>query len=353
MRLFRRRSRQPGLAPGTVEFTGDRKAERILIRVIDYDAQQIAEHEPAAIDECFPLRDTATVSWINIDGLHDTGLLNRCAEHFGLHPLVTEDIVNTGQRPKVEDYDGYLYIVLKMLDYDEDAHEVSAEQISLIVGPQAVLSFQEREGDVFAPVRERLRGGKGRARKSASDYLAYMLIDAVVDHYFLVLEKIGERIEKLEDELLEEPRPDVLRVVHTLKREMILLRRAVWPLREVLSGMQRAESALIRQETGIFLRDVYDHTIQVADAVESFRDILGGLHDLYLSSVSNRMNGVMKVLTVIATIFIPLGFLAGVYGMNFTWIPELQWKWSYPVFWVVILALVGVMVAIFRKKRWL
>jgi magnesium transporter len=353
MRLLGRRTHKPGLAPGTLEFTGERKVEQTRLRFIDYDQEQIAERELAGIDECFPLRDTPTVSWINVDGLHETEMLRHCANHFGLHPLVVEDIVNTGQRPKLEDYHDYLYIVLKMLRYDETAGEISSEQMSLVVGPNYVLSFQERVGDVFEPVRERLRHGKGRARKLGTDYLAYMLIDAVVDHYFLVLERVGEQIESLEEDLLEHPRQSLLQKVHTLKREMILLRRSVWPLREVLGALERAESRLIQKDTGIFLRDVYDHTIQVADAIESFRDILSGLQDLYLSSVSNRMNEVMKVLTVIATIFIPLGFLAGVYGMNFEWIPELGWKWSYPIFWLVILVIVVGMITIFRRKRWL
>jgi len=352
-RWFQKSAKRAGLAPGTVTYVGEPRQGRVRVRYFDYDAERLTEEEPTSVDACLPLKERPTVSWINIDGLHDTAQLERLGQHFELHPLVLEDIVHTQQRPKLEDYEQYVYIVLRMLSFDEEKLEVATEQVSLVLGRGYVISFQERAGDVFEAVRERLRRGKGRARRMGADYLAYMLFDAIVDHYFVVLERIGEEIESLERALMEDPRAELLSSIHRLKREMILLRRAIWPLREVVAALTREDVPLVRAEIQPFLRDVYDHTIQVIDGIESYRDMLTGLQDLYLSSVSNRMNEVMKVLTVIATVFIPLGFLAGVFGMNFEHMPGLGWKWSYPLFWLVILLLGGGMFAYFRRKRWL
>ena len=256
------------------------------------------------------------------------------------------------QRPKIEDYDKYIYIVIRMLGYDSDAEELSSEQISLVLGHGLVLTFQEKPGDVFDHVRERIKK-PGRIRMVNVDYLAYALLDAVVDNYFVILERIGEEIEALEEGMVEDPTPRLLEKVHKLKRELIIIRKSVWPLREVVSGLERSESELVRHETKVYLRDLYDHTIQVIDAVESYRDMVSGMQDLYLSSISNRMNEVMKVLTIIATIFIPLGFMAGIYGMNFEFMPELAWKWSYPLFWGAIATVSGSMLLYFRKKKWI
>lgn len=352
-RLTQRRPTKAAQSPGTVEFVGARKVEQIAITVFDYGPEGCRESAPTALAELLPHRDTGTVTWIDIDGLHDTDLLRGLGEHFGFHPLVLEDVVNTHQRPKLEDYGGYLYVVARMLSYDAGRRELGSEQVSLLLGPNYVFSLQESRGDVFDPVRERIRGGKGRIRHHGPDYLANALLDAVVDNYFVILEQMGEEIEELESRLVENPRPEQLRTVHQLKREMILLRRSVWPLREVLAGLERTESELLRPGTRIFVRDVYDHAVQIIDVVESFRDMLSGLQDLYLSSISNRMNEVMKVLTIIGTIFIPITFLAGVYGMNFTHFPELAWKWGYPAFWAASLAVGGLMVAFFRRRKWL
>ena len=299
------------------------------------------------------MRGKRTVTWVNVDGIHllaETAAMGDCLE---LHPLVLEDVANTNQRPKAEDYGDYLYVVLKMLAYDDEANQTTSEQISLVLGPDYVVSFQERPGDVFGAIRERIRSAKGRIRKMGADYLAYCLLDALVDNYFVVLEKIGDRIEFFEDQLVTEPTAGTLHEIHNLKREMIFLRKSVWPLREVIGALQRGESKLIQDSTGIYLRDVYDHTIQVIDTAETFRDMLSGMLDIYLSSVSNRMNEVMKVLTVIATIFIPLTFLAGVYGMNFKHMPELQWVWAYPALWLVMLAIALVMLLYFHRRKWL
>jgi len=342
-----------GLPPGTLVHIGERKTEKIKITVIDYDSKNFQEKEIHKIEECFPFKDKPTVTWINIDGLQEVGVVEKIGTHFGVHPLILEDILHTGQRPKAEDLGDYLFIVLKMIYHDENEDEIMGEQISLIIGQNHVISFQEREGDIFNPIRDRLRNGKGRIRKTGADYLAYALLDAIVDQYFLVLERFGEKIESLEDELVTNPTPETLQIIHTLKRNLIFLRKSVWPLREVISGLERGESPLITKPTGIYLRDVYDHTIQVIDTIETFRDMVSGMLDIYLSSLSNRMNEVMKVLTIIATIFIPLTFMAGIYGMNFKFMPELEWHWGYPTALIIMLIVVGFMVAYFRRKRWL
>lgn len=352
-RLFRRGQKTAALSPGTVEYAGEKKVESVRITVMDYAGDHFQEKEVQAVEECFPFKDSKTVTWINVTGLHETDIINRIGGHFDLHPLVLEDIVNVHQRPKVEDFQDYIYVVLRMFDYDGDANIIASEQISIVLGPGYVLSFQEREGDVFGAVRERIRKGKGRARKMGADYLAYALLDAIVDEYFAVLEMLGGQIELLEEDLVENPTPRLLQTIHDLKREMILLRKSVWPLREVVSLLERGEFRLIQKATRPFLRDVYDHTIQVIDAVESFRDMLSGMQDLYLSSISNRMNEVMKVLTIFAAIFIPLTFAAGIYGMNFDFMPELHWRWSYPVLMTGLGVIAGAMLAYFRRKRWL
>jgi len=323
------------------------------ITIMDYDEAQFEEKEVETIDECFLFKDKPTVTWINIDGLHQVEILEKLGECYGLHPLVLEDILNTDQRPKMEDYGEYIYIVLKALDYNDKSNEIETEQISLILGSNFVFSFQEREGDTFDPIRERLRNSKGRIRKMGADYLAYTLLDSIVDNYFIILERLGEKIEFLEEKLVTQPTPETLQIIHHLKRDMIFLRKAVWPLREVISSLERGESSLIKESTRIYLRDVYDHTIQTIDTIETYRDMVSGMLDIYLSSVSNRLNSVMKVLTIIATIFMPLTFLAGVYGMNFKFMPELEWRWGYAFIWLVMVGIGVFMLLYFRKKRWL
>lgn len=351
-KLFRK-SKTVGLPPGTVVYTGDEKAEKVKITLIDYDEKQFLEKEIKHIDECFTFKDKTTVTWINIDGLHKTDTIEQIGKHFQVHPLLMEDVVSIGQRPKLEDFENYLFLILKMLYFNEDGVTIEAEQLSLIVGDNFLISFQEREGDVFNPIRERIRKAKGRIRKSGADYLAYSLVDAVVDNYFIILEKLGENLEDIEDELVTEPTPETLVDIHNMKREMIFLRRSVWPLREVISSLERGESALIKKPNRIYMKDVYDHTIQVMDTIETFRDMLSGMLDIYLSSVSNRMNEVMKVLTIIATLFIPLTFIAGIYGMNFRYMPELEWRWSYPILWLVMTGISISMLFYFRRKKWL
>jgi magnesium transporter len=353
VKFIKKRGKKIGLPPGTPVFVGEKKIEKAKITIIDYDEKQFQEKEAKTVEECFPFKDTPTVTWINVDGVHQVDIIEKIGKHFKLHPLIMEDIMNTEQRPKMEDFGPYIYIVLKMLYYDEKENETKIEQVSLILGESFVISFQEMEGDIFDHTRERIRNGKGRIRKMRADYLGYALLDAIVDNYFIILEKLGERIEELEDRLVTDPKPETLQEIHRLKREMIFLRRSVWPLREVINGLERGESSLIHKSCLIYLRDVYDHTIQVIDTVETFRDMVSGMHDTYLSFVSNRMNEVMKVLTIIATIFIPLTFIAGIYGMNFKFMPELEWRWAYFVVWVVIVIVAAIMVIFFKRKKWL
>ena len=353
-RLIKQRSKKAGLPPGSLVHIGEKKGDKAKIAILDYDEAHVQEKEVETIEECYIFKDQPTVTWINVDRIDDVKMIERLGECYGLHPLVLEDILNTDQRPKLEDYGEYSYIVLRMLHYQDRSGQIESEQISLILGRNFVFSFQEgKEGDVFGPLRERIRNNKGRIRKLKADYLAYALLDAVVDQYFLIMEKLGERIEVLEEELVARPKTDTLREIHSLKREMIFLRKAVWPLREVIGGLERGESSLIQDPTRIYLRDVYDHTIQVIDSIETFRDMVSGMLDIYLSSISNRLNAVMKVLTIIATIFMPLTFLAGVYGMNFKHMPELEWRWGYPALWLVMIAIGVSMLVYFRKKKWL
>lgn len=352
-KLIKKHSKSAGLPPGTLIHIGEKKAENVRITVMDYDEQKFEEKQVSSIEECFVFKSTSTVAWINIDGIHQIDIIEKIGKQFDLHPLILEDILNTGQRPKVEDYEDHLFVVLKMLRYNGEEQIVQSEQVSLVLGPNFVISFQESVGDVFEQIRDRIRNAKGRIRKAGSDYLAYALLDAVVDGYFTILEKYGDKIESLEEELIAEPTNKTLQQIHSLKREMIFLRRSVWPLRELISGLQKSESSLIKDSTSIYLRDVYDHTIQVIDTVESFRDMVSGMLDIYLSSISNRMNAVMKVLTIIATIFIPLTFVAGIYGMNFKYMPELEQRWAYPVVWLIMLSVAVVMLIYFRRKKWL
>ena len=353
LKLFRKTARKVGLPPGTLVQVEEKKAEKAKISLIDYDEAQFQEKEVATIEECFPFKDKPSVTWINIDGVYQVEVIEKIGAHFGIHSLILEDIMHTVQRPKMEDFEDYIFVVVRMIYYDDKKNDIEAEQVSIILGTNFVISFQEKEGDVFDHVRERIRKNKGRIRKMKADYLAYALLDTIVDHYFIVLEKLGEKIEGMEEELVTNPTPVTLQTIHTLKRELIFLRKSIWPLREVISVLERGELSLIHESTGIYLRDVYDHTIQVVDTIETFRDMVSGMLDIYLSSISNKMNEVMKVLTIIATIFIPLTFVAGLYGMNFKYIPELEWHWGYfAVLFVMVIIGFG-MVMYFRNKKWL
>lgn len=339
-----------GSAPGTLP--EEIPSVAVKISVMDYSESELNEFCPDSIEEILSLRDTSTVSWINVDG-KDIHTIKKIGEHFNHHPLVLEDVATDDQRPKMDEYDDHLFIVLNMLSYNEERREVEAEQISLILGNNYVISFQEAGGDVFDPNRIRIRKNKGKIRKAGADYLLYSLIDTIVDHYYVILEKIGERIEELEDYILEDPTPKKLNELYSLKRQIIFLKRSVWPLRELIIKLQREESPLIKNTTQIYIKDVYDHTIQIIETIESYRDILAGMIDVYMSSISNRMNQVMKVLTVISTIFIPLTFITGIYGMNFEHMPELKWNHGYYMVLLICSSVAGSMLLFFKRKGWL
>ena len=349
---MRKRYKRPGLPPGTLVYVGDNKHVKSTIKIFDYNTDSITETDIKNPDELATCLADNTVSWINITGLNDLGLIEKIGKIFDVHPLVLEDIVNTDHRPKFEEYDEYYYSIVKMLTYDDKKKEINSEQVSFILGKNYLITFQEIEGDVFDTIRERLRKNKGRVRREDSDYLCYTLMDSIVDNYFYVLETIAEETELLEGILLKNADSSVLQRIHQLKRQLIFIRKSVWPLREILNNIDRLESDLVKSSSKLFFRDVYDHTIHIIDTVENLRDIVTGMLDIYLSTVSNRMNEVMKVLTIIATIFIQLTFLAGIYGMNFQYMPELAWKFGYPLALTVMGSIGIIMLVFFKRKKW-
>ena len=352
-KLVKKKSEKAGLPPGTLVHIGKKRMEKVKITIIDYDEEHLQEKDAKSIKECFPYKDKPTVTWINVDGLHEIKVIEEIGKHFNLHPLILEDIVDTDQRPKIKDFGDYIFIILKMLYCDKKSNTIRVEQVSLILGKNYIISFQEREGDVFNFIRERIRNNIGRIRKLGADYLAYSLIDAIVDNYFTIIEKLDEEIENLEDKVIIQPNPSNVQAIHKLKRDLIFLRKSVWPLREVISFLEKGESPLVLESTNIYLRDVYGHTIQVMDTVETLRDIISGILDIYLSSINTRMNEIMKMLTIIATIFIPLTFITGIYGMNFQYMPEIKWFWGYPAV-LLGMSIIGiVMVIYFKRKKWM
>ena len=346
-------SEKSGLPPGSLVHVGDVREAESRITLIDYSKEDIVELTIQSVDEILKYKDSDTVTWVIIEGLANVEIVEKIGTTFGIHQLVLEDILNTHQRPKFEEYDDYLYVVLKSLRSGDAQFTVTHEQVSLLVLKNFVFAFKEKTDDLFHSVQQRIRTSKGRIRKMGADYLAYALIDTLVDNYFMVPEKIGEKIESLDNDLIRDPTSETLLAIQGLKTKLIFLRKSVWPLREVIRSFEKTESPLISESTDIYLRDVYDHTIQLIDTIETSRDILSGMLDIYLSSISNKMNQVMKVLTIIATIFIPLTFVAGLYGMNFRYLPELEWKWSYPAVLLIMVFIGIVMLAYFRKKRWL
>ena len=350
--LLKSRKRKVGLPPGSVVFTGQTRSEAVDISLINYTESAYEEKKNTTVQESVSLQSLVPVSWVNVNGIHDEQIIEQLGALIGLHPLVMEDLVHLDQRPKLEEYDGYLFIVFKMLHYDNDKG-VRVEQVSLVVSDSYVISFQEYAGDVLEPIRERIRKGKGRIRKMGADYLGYALMDTVVDHYFLVVEKIGVRIEGIEAALFEQADKAVMQQISELRKDIILLKRTIWPLREISAEMQRLESTLFKKKTSVYLRDLYDHIIQVIDMLETMSDLLASLTDLYISAQSLRMNEVMKFLTMIGTIFIPLTFVAGIYGMNFAYMPELQSEYGYPLI-LLVMGLIGGGFLVYLKRRgWL
>lgn len=347
------KSKKVGLPPGTIEYPSSRKTIKSNIRSISFNEKNYSIEEYQNIEDLFPLKPTSYIHWIDIDGYPSSETLEQLGKKLELHPLVLEDIATLDERPTIEDYENILFIILSAISINDKTNVIEKEQISIILGINFVVSIQEKGVNIFNTINERIEHSRGRIRKMGSDYLAYTLIDIITDNYFKVLEDIGEKIEYLEEELVTNPTTNTLQTIHKLKRELIFLRKKVWPLREVINKLDRRESELISDSLSVYLRDVYDHTIQVIDYIETYRDMISGMLDIYLSSLSNRMNEVMKLLTIISTLFIPLTFIVGLYGMNFKYMPELQWIYGYPLVWVAMIIVSLIMFLFFRRKKWL
>ncbi|TYA54348.1 magnesium/cobalt transporter CorA [Formosa maritima] len=341
------------LTPGSVVYTGDNPTEKLFINTYDYSPDFVKQLELKSVEEAFTFKNTKSNSWININGLNHIKDIECIGKHYNLHPLIIADIANTSQRPKIDVYDDYIFVVLKMLYYDTEEN-IKIEQISLVLGSNYVLSFQEIEGDVFDNIRDRLQLENGRIRNLGADYLFYALIDAIVDHYYIVSETMGNKIEDLEDLLFDgNVKEDLSHQVLNLKKEVLKIRRAIFPIREIISRIEKNEHVLIDHKSIQYFRDIYDHVIQLSDTIDIYREMVWSLMDMYMTTISNKMNEVMKVLTIMATIFIPLTFIAGIYGMNFDYIPELHYKYSYFILWVVMVVIFLGMIYYFKRKKWL
>ncbi|WP_017653781.1 magnesium/cobalt transporter CorA [Fortiea contorta] len=349
---------QPGTVPGTIFI--DENAESPIIFLIDYNQENYIRKQIETPEECIAYLDTESVSWVDVQGLGNQDILQRLGNVFELHPLVLEDVVNMTERPKMEDYEDQLLIIARMVVPKENICGFYSEQVSLVLGKNYLLTVQEEaEHDCLEGVRMRIERCKGIIRRQGADYLAYALLDSIIDGFFPVLERYGEQIEDLEEEVIVEPTQRTLQKIYKLRRELLQLRRAIWPQRDVINNLVRDGSGLISEEVQIYLRDCYDHTVQVMDMVETYRELASGLMDVYLSAVSNKMNEIMKVLTIVSAIFIPLTFVAGIYGMNFNTekspynMPELNWYWGYPICLAVMAAIAIVLLILFWRKGWL
>lgn len=347
------RVKKAGLAPGSLIPLSETKSDKVQISVFDYNTTTLIEKQDTTIQDCLKCLDSLDTTWINISGIDDIQTIEILGRRFGLHPLLLEDITSSGQRSKLDDYKDTIFIVAKMLSYNNESQTVEDEQVSLVLGKNFLISFLESKNNVFAPIYERLRPNNSKIRQRGPDYLCYTLLDCLVDNYFLILEKVDGKLENLEEEVIRSPSPKTLQKIQRSKREITLLRKSVWPMREVISNFRRIESPLIEDSTKLYIHDVYDHTIQAIDAIESFRDIASGMLDIYLSNISQRMNEIMKVLTVVSTIFVPLTFIASIYGMNFDNIPELHWHYGYyAVLTLMVLVTLG-MLYYFKHKGWI
>ena len=352
-RFVKNREASKGQAPGEIIFIGEKKVDEATIKMIDYDAETLTEQEIIDLSQIVGLKDTSTVTWININGLHDTDLIRNIGNVFDLHALVLDDIVNTSQRPSLEEYDDHLFFVLKMMYYDKDIHKTMSEQISIILGKNFLITFQERPGDVFEPIRERIRKQKGRIRKVGIDYLAYALLDVIIENYIIIIERFGERIEDIETEILENPNKEILSRIQKYKQEMNYLRKSIRPVKELTLQLSRLDSDLISEHTNPFIRDLLDLATQAVEAIDSYREMLSDHMEVYNTGVNNKLNEIMKVLTIFSAIFIPLTFIAGIYGTNFDNLPELHFKYSYFIFWGVLVTVAILMLRFFKKKKWL
>ena len=351
-RFLKKQTASKGQSPGALIFIGKKKMDKTQVRVIDYDSINLTERELSNIKDGSHFKETQTVTWLNINGLHDIEKIKEVGQAFGLHPLIMEDILNTGQRPKIEEFDEYIFIVLKMIRFDVETEMIVNEQLSLILGDNFLLTFQEQAGDVFNPVRDRIRKQKSRLRGSGTDYLAYSLLDTVVDNYIYVIELIGEKIEDLEEIILTGEDVSVMEKISTFKREINYLRKSIRPAREAVFALEKLDSTLFQDSTTPFLKDLKDLTSLATEAIDTYRDLLTDHLNIHNSVMANKMNDIMKVLTIFAAIFIPLTFIAGIYGTNFEYLPELHYKYSYFIFWAFLILMAGSLLYYFKRKRW-
>lgn len=340
-------------SPWTISYIWKKREHRVKMNLINYNETVYNEQKLATINDVAVFDKEKTTKWINVIWVHNEKIIDEIGAHYGIHPLVLEDIANTTLRPKIEEYDNYLFIIIKIIYFSSETHEFEIDQLSLIIWDDYVISFQEADNNVFKWIIERISNKKGKISRLWSDYLMYAIIDAVVDQYFFAIEQVSEKMEELEDELMLSADKKLLNKIYSIKKEIVYLKKSIWPLREVISTLQHSENKIIKKNTSIFIRDVYNHTIQVIETVETFRDLTSGMLELYLSSVSNKMNEIMKVLTIFSAIFIPLTFLAWVYGMNFQYMPELAMKWTYPAWWLFCIFVTILMLVAFKKKKWL
>lgn len=350
----RKRSQKAGLPPGTAIYTGTKRTLKPTMTVAVYDAENYQEKQGSNLTDCLPsnIPDGSTV-WIDMVGLSDATMINQVAERYQLHPLTIEDILSVEQRSKIDEYENYLFLTLKMINWHADKKNFSVDELSVVFGKGFIITFQEQKSDLFAPIHERLSSSAQQPlRKQGSDYLAYRLIDIVVDQYFVVLEALGDRIEKVEDVIISEPTKKNARALYKLKRQMLVLRKTIWPMREVINHLLKEDSNIISSYTHIYLRDVYEHTVQAVDTIDTFRDMLSNMLDVYVSSLTNRMNEIMKVLTIIATLFMPVTFIASIYGMNFRNMPELNYQYGYPTVLAVMACVIICMLYFFRRQKW-
>jgi len=351
-RLFKRSSSKAGLSPGSLTYVGDKHEEKLEVELIRYSTEEYTEESIENIDDVFPIENTPSIKWINVVGLHDPSTIEAIGKNLDIHSLVLEDILNPLQRPKVEDLDGCLFLIIKSIHSEESTGEYNIDQVSLLIGVNFVISFQEKNRGLFDDLKRRIKNGKERIRNRGADYLAYSIMDIIVDNYFTELEKLGNQIEEVEDTIIKSPGTESLDSIYKFKRELILIRKSIFPVRNVIHRIDRVGGDLFQESTDIYLSDLSDHILQIIDIIDTFRDIVASMMDIYLSSVSNRMNEVMKTLTIFASIFIPLTFIAGIYGMNFDYMPELKWHWGYFGFWGVVLTLLVSMLIYFKKKKW-
>jgi len=351
-RRFKDRAKKKGLPPGSLVYTGEAK-DKSRIRVINYDQESIQEKTFEDFEDCAVLKGQPGTTWIDVVGIHNVELVDKIGKCFELHPLVLEDILATDQRPKIEEFENYIFIVFKVFHIKKDGQDLEPEQVSLILFPNIVISFREKESDLFHPIEKRLANPKDVIRSEGADYLLYALMDVVVDNYFLIVDKVGEGLEPLEEKAISHPFPQTIQSIHHLRGKVLMLRENLWALREVITHLERGISPLINKSLLLYFRDLLDHIFNLMETTETIREMLASILDIYLSSVSNRLNEIMKVLTVIATIFMPLTFIVGIYGMNLKYMPEIEWPYTYPVVWFVMIVSAVSMYFYFKRRGWL